>query len=1344
MIKLSNKSFWLAGLLLLGLTLLSLKVVLAITAFTPANQPVGYVAQDDITNYNLTSGLETLYRGQYEKQYWGGNLIAYRVNSAGDISTATQPWNGGAAYQIELQGTRLIVTLRSDGTKIPFQWASLDSTQQGYLTSSAILDFLRGVRTNETQQGGSLRQRASALGDIVHSRPYYLSDSSSSTPAPTVLVGANDGMLHAFNAVTGAERWAYVPSMLISKMKNLSVTPYVHDYYVDGSVAVATILSGSKRVVVGALGAGGKGLYALDITGANLAPASETAAANNILWEITPSTINNAASSSYANLGYSYANPSIAKVGSVDAVIVGNGYNNGGDYQAYLYIINANTGALISAIQAGTSGTASSPNGLSTPVGVDSNNDGTVETVYAGDLNGTMWKFDLTAGTATALLTTSPVQPITMTPGVSKHPNGGYMVNFATGAMLNSTDMTDTSVFYAYGIWDGAPSANAVLLSQTLTERCYTSGTAVAATPCTSRVRTASVNQPNWAAGASNHKGWKVALPAGEKVVGDGSFIESGRFYFTGYNPTVTNTVGGSSVYGEDWLMELDYLSGGAPVSNLPFLDLSGNHILDDDDRVKLASPLTGTTDSIPVGKLIGIGVMSQPVLVQLSTLNNTLFNQNPDVNFSSVTLGTQTGVTGGHFDVDIFFAPPSGGTQASATITVGTTGQQNPFPATLGAITVNGVTIVPALTVTDITNGTASNTNASTIANDVTGGFTATVSNNVITIKAPVGAAYNGQAISIGAGTSQTLVAGQAAIPASPAVAAVTAVPPTGFITFSGSSSSYSINNDLNNNQSIQVGNHGAYGSSITIASGSSNTAAQAAADVVAAMGTGGSYKAYVGGNSVTPLCAAKSSNVVCIVDQSTTQYGSNNGQQIQLGSTGGGGWCWWCGGGGLSFTTTNTAGGVTGVAAAAANPGSPAVTQSGWTNFAPALTATAFNNSGADAGSVGDTCTSTDCKYDTHFHQYDKVFDVTGVNMLNPSSTTLLISNGIPSLNQNFKLLVQNQYLSPAVKLHIGDPSYLYNVDYGYILLKNYETSSTLDLASLQTYRRDPNVVWPPASATTDAQRLAAPKPIGSLAFNMPVDALSAKNWWGNGDIRAGLIPTIYSCVWQAVGSHDGNMYQPVIPPTNGVNGPGTSGWSNSTTPATATGARHNGALTFQLIRDTTPNSAIEQNVAGRPEYGWRVKSDQYANYVLMEYATYWHHPNGKCFNSSGWTKTPPADTGTSTTVAKAAGSTDPHIGSLAGSSGGSGGTITSVTTTIVGNVTTTTIMYSDGTHATITSTVNSDGSVTIVTVDALNVTTTQTVASSAGSLKTGGDERARQAARTGRISWRELVAP
>ena len=146
-----------------------------------------------------------------------------------------------------------------------------------------------------------------------------------------------------------------------------------------------------------------------------------------------------------------------------------------------------------------------------------------------------------------------------------------------------------------------------------------------------------------------------------------------------------------------------------------------------------------------------------------------------------------------------------------------------------------------------------------------------------------------------------------------------------------------------------------------------------------------------------------------------------------------------------------------------------------------------------------------------------------------------------------------------------------------------------------------------------------------------------------------------------------------------------------------------------------------------------------------MLAEYAIYWHHPNGKCYSSSGWLKAPPEDTGSSTSVTPAAGSTDPKLGDLSGSGGG---TVTSVTVKVTGNVTTTTITYSTGRTATITRTQNADGSITIVTRDADCVIAgasctgvTETVQASSGSVLSGGDERGSQA-RTGRVSWHEII--
>lgn len=1321
----SFKPWWAAGLLAVPVALfVAFRVAVALTAFNPADQPVGYVAQDEVTSFSLKSGNELLFRPQYEREFWSGSVFAYRADASANLTGGTVWWTGDAGELMNGQDFdtgRLIATMKDDGTKIPFRYDSLSAVQQAYLNSStAILNFLRGDRSNEVQNSGGLRQRVSVLGDIVHSRPYYVADATNAT----LFVGANDGMLHAINATNdanngGRERWAYVPSMLLPKMKNLSVTPYVHDYYVDGQINVATIAGGTKRVLVGGLGAGGKGLYALDITGsAGLTATTEAQVAAKVKWEITPTGVNYAAptpADAYANLGYTYGTMTIARVNvggtATDAVIVGNGYNNGGDYSSYLFVINADTGALIKRLKAG-SGTAISPNGLSTPVAVDEDNDGLVDIVYAGDLNGTMWKFSLgladlatpttvatTADAVSALLVTSPAQAITATPGVAIHPEGGYMVTFGTGKAFVAADLTDTAVHYVYGVWDGAPSANTALVSQTVTERAFESGGA------TIRVRRASANQPNWTSGTGNHKGWKTALPAGERVLGEGSFIENGRFYFTSSNPTISTTIPSTTtvVKGEAWLMELDYLTGGTG-RNEPFLDLSGDVKLDNLDRIKYSAadpPPTGslvgepilTTDGISVGKFISIGLLSQPLLVQLVTLNDTLFNQNPDIVVPYPQLNR--GVEGGHFDVEIYYGPRVDATVATATIDVGTTGQTSPFPATLGAITVNGIPVVDALTQTDLRDGTAAATNAETIRGRMKSGFSATRDGTRITVRAPAGVNYNGATFSIAAGTSLT-----------PLVTEIrtAAVAPT--------AGQVRITDTQRDNRRLSIKCGGTY---VTGAPGDLRSP-----DDVLSVRLDDFFTKVNGRtvNGYTTSCTkggSPTTSLTCTIAAPAGVSACSGGFE-------------------LSRITASSNTGPSG-----GSNGSVTRAQSGHTDFKPALTVSAF--SGATEASVsGNTCSNgtARCSFRRHTHEYDDIFDRTGVNFLNASDSGYNLSNAIPSLTTEFKVIAQNQYLSPAAKLHIGNPAYDAFSPAGYIDFKNFQTGSTLDLATVPTYTR----------AT-----------IGSLVINLPTDAFSNKNWWGgvNGlpsDVRDGLHPTEYGCVVvSASATQDGNMYQPVNPPsTVTATGNGTRGWSSTTTQLTATGVRHNGALTLQIIKANTPNSAIEQSVPGRPEYGYRVKAGDFATYVIAEYAMFHHTKHlGLCYGDTAWTKTPVVDTrtcgSTDTTTTKrcavpetpAVNSADPKVGDLSAG----GGTVVSATTTVVGAVTTTTITYSTSQTATITRTANDDGSVTIVTVDADGNRTTEQIANKAGSNKLGGDERGLQA-RTGRISWRELVAP
>jgi len=946
---------------------------------------------------------------------------------------------------------------------------------------------------------------------------------------------------------------------------------------------------------------------------------------------------------------------------------------------------------------------------------------------YAGDIDGKLWKFDISSSdpalwTSSLFYTTSPAQAITMAPAVATHVAGGYMVTFATGRNFTSgtgNDSTDTSTHYVYGIWDGAPVANDTILTQSLTEKSYVNGST------TTRVRIVTNYAPTWASGAGNHKGWKVALPAGERALGDTVFIENGRFYFNATDPTKIHT--SPTPNGDNWLMELNYMNGGS--ADTPFLDLNGDLLLNNNDRIKYLATDTipvgkavgdvvvngsGLIDhtSLPVGKFISNGVSSHPLLIQLATLNTTLLNQNPDVSIP-VPPG-EKGVAGGHFDEEIFFADgqsticngtASGGSSATATITVGSTGST--YPATLGGIQVDGVTIVPALTTANITDGTASNANATTIANLVSGGFSATRSGNVITISAPAGASYNGKTFTILPGTSA------AGTPAT--------VPTNGTLVITSVGQGRS-------DVSVKCGGTYVTGAPGDISSSNSGTTAVRLDDLYTKI-HGMTVNGYTT-SCTKSLSSGVTSRLNCSISAPAGPAACPTFTLRRL------------------STSTNT--GPSGGTAA-----------SGYDNFAPALT-----TSGLFSGGTDGTFNTSSCGYVSHTHQYDDKYDRTGVNMLNASLSILNLSNAVPSTSTQFKVLVQNQYLSPAVKININNSNYLPDIDNGYIKLKDYATSASLTSAAftaLPTYSRST---------------------IGSLVMNMPVDAFTPKNWWGDGTApRSGLHPTPPGCVWESgrasdgLYNHDGNMYQPVNPPANGTDGPGTKGWSTATTGATATGVRHGGALVIQVIKASTPFSAVEESVPGRPEYGWRVKSADFENYVLAEWTTFWHHPNGKCYSATGWTFAPPTDTGSSTPATPAAGSTDPKIGAF----GASQGTVSETTTTsgtavVTITATTVTITVTTAAGATVTGTVtgmtnavtsqgtrsvntkvvrvtylngawteihtasNGDGTSTIIVINSDGTTETTVVPDKKGTITTGGDEKGSQS-KTGRISWTEL---
>jgi Tfp pilus tip-associated adhesin PilY1 len=253
---------------------------------------------------------------------------------------------------------RRIVTMKKDAED-PVPLASLDSTQQSPLGDSTkgpkVLNYIRGDTANYDPSGEKYRPRAHVLGDIIHSRPLFVDHSTD----PRVYVGANDGMLHAFDADSGDEVFAYIPSFFISPVatsnfthiKALTVNPYVHNYYVDASpnAAKVTISGASKTILVGASARAARACTRSTSPTPLHRRSRRRRARSCGRSRRRPSTTRT--STAYSELGYTYGIPVIAKVSDGTwAAIVGNGYNNQGANQAVLYVINLATGAKIAAI----------------------------------------------------------------------------------------------------------------------------------------------------------------------------------------------------------------------------------------------------------------------------------------------------------------------------------------------------------------------------------------------------------------------------------------------------------------------------------------------------------------------------------------------------------------------------------------------------------------------------------------------------------------------------------------------------------------------------------------------------------------------------------------------------------------------------------------------------------------------------------------------------------------------------------------------------------------------------------------------------------------------------------
>lgn len=549
-----------------------------------------------------------VFTSTYRTVTWDGEVIARNIDPATGNVLPAVVWSAQAQLDAAVPASRKIY-VRNGTSLANFDFATLPGAVQGFFTNkcsllsqcagdpltaaqqtvvnngTALVNYLRGDKTNEPDL---FRQRDHILGDTVNAVPVYVSKptfqfgdavtpnygafkAAQATRQSALYVGANDGMLHAFNGTTGAEMWAYVPTMVMANMhllgdKNYSIK---HTYFVDGTATVMDAYFGGAwhTVLVAGLNKGGKGFYALDVTN----PATPIP-----LWEFcTDSTL---CTSADPNIGFTFGNPVITKRQSDGkwVALLTSGYNNA-DGQGWLYVVDLETGAILDKVST-LAGTPATPSGLAKITGLANNFavDNTVLAVYAGDLLGNVWKFDMTATPPTVQrlgLATAPgglAQPITTRPEITRI-NSDLVLYVTTGEYLGVTDLatTQTQTVYAFKDTDadlGALRANSGMLTNT---------------PVVNADGSVSIPagfSVNW----TSQNGWYVDLPrAGERVNIDPQLIQGTLLVVS--NKPDTNAC---STGGESFFYQFDYANPTA-----------------------ISSSTNGTTLGVKIGSAVAVGL---------------------------------------------------------------------------------------------------------------------------------------------------------------------------------------------------------------------------------------------------------------------------------------------------------------------------------------------------------------------------------------------------------------------------------------------------------------------------------------------------------------------------------------------------------------------------------------------------------------------------------------------------------------------------------------------------------------------------------------------------------------
>lgn len=621
----------------------------------------------------------TTYQAVYFSGEWKGNLRAFAVNPSSGAIATTATWD--AATQLPAAANRIIKTCKDsctgDSDKISFDTASATAAQRAALAGTAaaqdnLINYLRGSSATETRNGGTLRNRTTPLGDIVNSQPvfvgapdpnlyfnktftgsdtYFAFTASNVNRKRRIYVAANDGMLHGFSSesvvesgqpVPGQETFAYLPSAVIEgNLKNLSSPAYgsgvAHEFFNDGELTVSDVYlngfngcTGSacwRTVLVGTTGRGlSKAVYALDVTD----PANV-----KLLWERS--------ASDSTDIGQIVGRPVVAQTANgVWSVLIGNGYNSADNKPALLQF-NVQTGALTVYETTGSS----SNDGLAPPAVWIGNSAQNISTeAYAGDLNGNVWKFDLTtpgsAGTKiyTVKDSSGNVQPITAGMIAGKNPKvtAEVWVFFGTGTVL-ADFAPSSSVQTWYGlIVQGSNAVSATATRSDLRQRTINVEFPADSIRLlgTRGISTASAND------MVGKKGWYIdllkpnpdkdhPLAQGERMVTPNQF-QGSLLLGTSRIPADAATFDPCNPSGTGWIMAIDPFTGTPPGSNFFDVNNDGNF---------------NSTDNAGGGSYISAGISFDSIANNPIFVGNTML-----ISFDNAMMGSvNTSGTAGDID---------------------------------------------------------------------------------------------------------------------------------------------------------------------------------------------------------------------------------------------------------------------------------------------------------------------------------------------------------------------------------------------------------------------------------------------------------------------------------------------------------------------------------------------------------------------------------------------------------------------------------------------------------------------------------------------------------------------